>query len=77
MQPAPAAFVSILFASLIFSGVHYVGLLGDTFELRSFFFRAVAGVVLSIIFLLRGLGIALYTLAVHVVLLVIGLLFHS
>lgn len=53
-----AAVWGVLLTSLLFSGAHYVGPLGDTFTLYSFTFRTLAGLFFSIIFLSRGFGIA-------------------
>jgi Type II CAAX prenyl endopeptidase Rce1-like len=46
--------------SVGFSAWHYTGALGDGFELSSFVFRAVCGVVLTTIFAVRGFTHALY-----------------
>ena len=45
--------------------MHYIGEAGDAFTLSSFFFRLTAGIVLSAIFVFRGLGIAVYTHAIY------------
>ena len=55
--PAAAAW-AILLSSLLFSGAHYVGPLGDAFSLYSFTFRTVAGMLFAVLFLARGFGIA-------------------
>lgn len=47
--------------ALIFSGVHYIGSMGDDFTLASFTFRFLLGLALNAIFLLRGFGIAAWT----------------
>lgn len=52
-----AAISGMVLTSLLFSGAHYVGPLGDTFSLYSFAFRTVAGLFFSLIFLTRGFGI--------------------
>ena len=57
-SPLAAGFWALLLSSLLFSGAHYIGPLGDTFTLYSFTFRAVAGLFFSLLFLLRGFGIA-------------------
>lgn len=62
--------LSVTIGSLIFSGIHYVGSLSYTFTSVSFIFRFLAGLVLSTIFMLRGLGIAVYTHAIYDVMLV-------
>ena len=57
--------ISAVSAALIFSGFHYIGPLGDTWELHSFLYRFVAGLVLSGLYILRGYGIAAYTHALY------------
>ena len=52
-----AAISGMVLTSLLFSGAHYVGPLGDTFSLYSFTFRTLAGLFFSLVFLLRGFGI--------------------
>jgi hypothetical protein len=49
----------------MFSAWHYVGQLGDPFELRSFVFRWVCGLVFTVIFLFRGFGPVVWTHAVY------------
>jgi CAAX prenyl protease-like protein len=51
--------------ALIFSAFHYIGPYGDRFELGSFTFRAVAGLLLSSLYLLRGFGITAWTHALY------------
>jgi len=63
-----AAIVSALFFSLF----HYLGPLGDTFQLQSFMFRLVAGLVLAAVYRLRGFGIAACTHALYDVFLVLS-----
>ncbi|MGR3219845.1 MAG: CPBP family intramembrane glutamic endopeptidase [Candidatus Anammoxibacter sp.] len=64
--------LSIIVGSVLFSAIHYVGSLSDTFTSSGFIFRFLAGVVLATIFMLRGLGIAVYTHAIYDVMLVIN-----
>lgn len=52
-----AAISGMVLTSLLFSGAHYVGPLGDTFSLYSFTFRTLAGLFFSLVFLARGFGI--------------------
>jgi len=54
-----------LFCAAIFSGVHYVGALGDPFELKSFVFRFVLGFLLTIIYSLRGFAAAVWAHAFY------------
>ena len=65
------AILSIIIGSALFSGIHYVGSLSDTFTSASFAFRFLAGAILSAIYLFRGLGIAVYTHALYDVMLVL------
>ena len=53
--------LAIAVAAVIFSLSHYIGPLGDPFRLSSFIQRMAAGVFLSLVFLLRGYGIAAWT----------------
>jgi Type II CAAX prenyl endopeptidase Rce1-like len=50
-----------LFAAAAFSAWHYVGDLGDVFDLRSFVFRWVCGVVFTLIYAFRGFAPAVWT----------------
>jgi hypothetical protein len=51
--------------ALVFSGWHYVGDLGDPFELRSFVFRAVCGLVFTAIYAFRGFAPAVWTHTIY------------
>jgi hypothetical protein len=57
--------VAIVGSALIFSGFHYIGPLGDQLTLASFTFRAVAGLLLSGLYVARGFGIAAWTHALY------------
>ena len=54
-----------LFTSALFSGWHYVGEFGDPFELRSFVFRMVCGVVFTAIYAFRGFAPVVWTHALY------------
>jgi hypothetical protein len=54
-------FTWAVIAAAVFSGWHYVGDLGEAFDLRSFVFRWVAGLVFTIIYALRGFAPAVWT----------------
>ena len=60
-----SAIFAVGLGSLVFSAVHYIGPYGDPFTIGSFVFRAIAGVFLSAIFVLRGFGIAAWTHALY------------
>lgn len=65
---ARGLFVVALWAlveTCVFSGWHYVGALGDPFDLQSFIFRAVCGLFLTAIFAFRGFAPAVWTHAIY------------
>jgi len=73
MSNRASACSAVLVSSLIFSGAHYVGPVGDTWSLFSFSFRTLAGIFFAGLFVLRGFGItvgchAIYDLLVGVLL---------
>lgn len=72
VRQTAAALAAAIVSSLLFSLFHYVGPLGDAFQLSSFMFRLVAGMALAGIYWLRGFGIAAYTHALYDVYLVLS-----
>ena len=56
---------AVVASALIFSGFHYIGPLGDQWTLPSFTFRAVAGLLLSGLYVSRGFGIVAWTHALY------------
>jgi len=52
-------------ASLVFSAWHYVGSLGDPFDVRSFVFRWVCGLALTVIYAFRGFAPAVWTHVIY------------
>jgi hypothetical protein len=72
LRRGQAGAVAALLAALVFSAFHYVGPYGDPFELSSFVFRFLAGLVFSGLFLLRGFGITAWTHALYDVFLFVG-----
>ena len=60
-----ALLVAIVVSALIFSGFHYLGPLGDELTLPSFTFRAIAGLLFSGLYAVRGFGIAAWTHALY------------
>jgi membrane protease YdiL (CAAX protease family) len=72
-RPAVAGGTAVLVSALVFSAFHYVGPYGDTLQLTSFVFRAVAGIFFSALYVTRGFGITAWTHALYdVFLLVLG-----
>jgi hypothetical protein len=57
--------------ALLFSAVHYVGALRDTFAIPSFVFRATLGLVLTAIYAFRGFSTAVWAHAIYDVWIVI------
>jgi RsiW-degrading membrane proteinase PrsW (M82 family) len=60
-----AVAVAIAASALIFSTFHYVGPYGDRLTLASFTFRAIAGAVLSGLYIARGFGITAWSHALY------------
>jgi hypothetical protein len=50
-----------VFAAAVFSGWHYFGQFGEPFELRSFIFRWVCGLVFTLIYVFRGFAPVVWT----------------
>ncbi|PKK91696.1 MAG: hypothetical protein CVV64_03265 [Candidatus Wallbacteria bacterium HGW-Wallbacteria-1] len=56
---------AVIVSSLIFSGFHHVGSFGEPFTWSAFIFRALAGGVLALMYILRGFGITAYSHAIY------------
>jgi membrane protease YdiL (CAAX protease family) len=56
---------AFIVSSAIFSIVHYIPPYGDAFNLTSFTFRLLAGIVFGLLFKLRGFAVAVYTHAFY------------
>ncbi len=54
-----------LASAIVFSGWHYVGDLGEPFELRSFVFRSVCGLAFTAIYSFRGFAPAVWTHTIY------------
>ncbi|MEO8903206.1 MAG: CPBP family intramembrane glutamic endopeptidase [Polyangiaceae bacterium] len=54
-----------LLGALIFSAWHYMGEYGETFEWRSFVFRAVCGFAFTVIYAFRGFAPAVWTHTIY------------
>ena len=72
--PVAAGLFATALGALVFSGFHYIGPYGDRLELGSFTFRAIAGVLFSGLYLLRGFGITAWTHALYDVFLALAAL---
>lgn len=70
---ATAYAIAAVAGAVVFSFVHYIGPYGDVLTAGSFLFRFFFGLVLNLLFLLRGFGIAAWTHALYDVMLVVGL----
>ena len=55
------AIMIIIISSALFSYYHFIGIYSDIINISIFVYRFIAGIILSIIFIFRGLGIAVYT----------------
>jgi membrane protease YdiL (CAAX protease family) len=60
-----AGVVAVVVSSLIFSGVHHLGSMGEAFTLGAFAFRFFAGVVFAALYQARGFAIAAWTHALY------------
>lgn len=65
MKPVPAGVMAAVLGALIFSGFHYIGPYGDPFQVGSFTFRAIAGLLFSGLYLTRGFGITAWSHALY------------
>jgi hypothetical protein len=60
-----AGILAVILGALIFSTFHYIGPYGEPFELGSFTFRTVAGLLFSGLYLIRGFGMTAWTHALY------------
>ena len=65
MRPALAWTLAVVGSSLLFSAIHHVGPMADPFTFDVFAFRTLAGVYLSMVYVLRGFAIVVYTHALY------------
>jgi len=63
-----AAALALVASSMLFSAAHHVGSLGEEVNGFVFVFRVLCGLVLGVVYLARGLGIAAWTHALYNVL---------
>jgi hypothetical protein len=57
--------VAVAASAVIFSAFHYIGPYGDALALPSFVFRMIAGVMFSVLYVVRGFGITAWTHALY------------
>ncbi len=55
-----AYIAGVILAACIFSWFHYIGEFGDIWQLRTFLLRAFAGMLLSVLYVVRGFGVTVY-----------------
>ena len=60
-SPALSVGVCLAASSLLFSAVHHMGPLGEPFDGYVFTFRAICGLLLAVVYLTRGFGVAVWT----------------
>lgn len=60
-----AGVIAVVVSSLVFSGVHHLGSMGEAFTLGAFTFRFFAGVVFAALYQVRGFAIAAWTHALY------------
>ena len=57
--------LAVVVSALLFAGAHYIGAVGDEFSWLTFLARTLGGLLLGFVFMLRGLGAAVYTHAIY------------
>jgi membrane protease YdiL (CAAX protease family) len=65
MSRLVSALIAVVTSSLIFSGVHHLGSMGEAFTMSAFIFRFFAGVVFAALYQVRGFAIAAWTHALY------------
>ena len=74
LKKITSVIIAIFISSLIFSGFHYIGILGEPFLVRTFVFRFIGGTILSVLYVLRGFGVTAYTHSFYDLFIVAGIL---
>ncbi|MAG59053.1 MAG: hypothetical protein CMJ83_22425 [Planctomycetes bacterium] len=67
-----AAVIAVLVSSALFSGFHHIGDFGEPWNVQVFTFRFLAGVVLGLLMVFRGLAVCCWTHALYNVGLLLG-----
>jgi hypothetical protein len=70
--PGASNIAAVVLGALIFSAFHYIGPYGDDWQLPSFTFRFVAGLMFSALYVVRGFGITAWTHALYDVFLTVA-----
>lgn len=65
MRSVPSTVLSVIASSLMFSGAHYIGSMGDTFQWESFANRAIAGMAFASLYAWRGYGVTAWAHALY------------
>jgi hypothetical protein len=65
MSARAAGVLATIVGALAFSAFHYIGPYGEPLRLQSFTYRAISGVVFSVLYLTRGFGITAWTHALY------------
>ncbi|HVZ76868.1 MAG TPA: CPBP family intramembrane glutamic endopeptidase [Gemmatimonadaceae bacterium] len=65
MSARAAGVLATVVGALAFSAFHYIGPYGEPLRLQSFTYRAISGVVFSVLYLTRGFGITAWTHALY------------
>ncbi len=73
IEPIVAWLLAAIISSTIFSLVHFIGAVGDTFAWYPFAFRLIGGLYFCIIFHLRGFAVAVYSHALYDIFLIFSL----
>ncbi len=73
IEKSKAIVAAVLVAALLFSGFHHVGKHGEVFRWAHFVFRFMAGLILSLLYVSRGLGITAWSHSLYDVFVMFGL----
>ena len=69
--------VALIIAAAIFSGFHFMGDYGDYFTMELFLLRFFAGVILGILYYVRGFGITAYAHSIYDLIVLIQITIRS
>jgi len=68
---------ALIIAAAIFSGFHFMGEYGDYFTMELFLLRFFAGVILGILYYIRGFGITAYAHSIYDLIVLIQITIRS